>query len=74
MLGRSEVLRNPKAFEAIHREASGLLAKGTWDLGTVRGTDEVTQEARDAGEKAHIGSLMTICSEKFAELEQQFWS
>jgi hypothetical protein len=72
LLDRSEAMSNPKALEAIHKEADGLLAKGTWDLNTVREKDDVMAEARANKEKTHIGSLMTICSEKFAELEEQF--
>ncbi len=38
----------------------------------VREKDDVINEAKKKGEKTHIGSLMTICSEKFAELEEKF--
>jgi hypothetical protein len=72
LLDRSEAMGNPRAIEAIQKEANGLLAKGTWDLATVREKDDVVAEARANREKTHIGSLMTICSEKFAELEEQF--
>jgi hypothetical protein len=72
LLDRSEAMSNPKALEAIQKEANGLLAKGTWNLETVRERDDVVAEARANKDKTHIGSLMTICSEKFAELEEQF--
>ncbi len=38
----------------------------------MREKDDVINEARKKGGKTHIGSLMTICSEKFAELEEKF--
>ena len=72
LLDRGESLKNPKALEAIHKEASGLVDKGTWDLETVREKDDVIKEVKTKGERTHIGDLMTICSEKFAELEEQF--
>ena len=46
--------------------------RGTWDLSTVQEREDVEREARNTQTKTHIGSLMTICSEKFAELEEQF--
>ena len=38
LLDRSEALGNPKALEAIQKEASGLVDTGTWDLTSVPGT------------------------------------
>ena len=64
LLDRQEALNNPKALEAIHNEADGLVGKGTWGLETVREYDDVVSEARRTGKKVHIGGLMTICSEK----------
>ena len=40
LLDRSEALGNPKALEAIQKEASGLVDKGTWDLTSVREKDD----------------------------------
>ena len=65
-------MSNSAALEAIHKEADGLVDKGTWGLETVQEDDDVVAEAKSSGKKVHIGSLMTICSEKFAELEEQF--
>ena len=70
LLDRAETLSNPKALEAIRKEAKGLLSKGTWDLRTVMEKSELIKAAKRAGNRLHIGSLMTICSEKYAEMEQ----
>ena len=72
LLDRQETLGNPNAIAAIQKEAAGLVSKGTWDLDSVREKDEVVKDARKKNAKTHIGSLMAICSEKFAELEEQF--
>jgi hypothetical protein len=72
LLERSEMIANPKALEAVHKEAVGLEAKNTWDLATVVEKDDLLAAARRDGRKLHIGSLMSICSEKFAELEEAF--
>jgi len=70
LLDRTETLNNPKALEAIRKEADGLLRKGTWDLQSVREKSDLIRESLNSGEKVHIGNLMTICSEKFAEMEE----
>jgi len=69
LLDRSETLSNPEAIKAIRKEADGLLSKGTWDIKTVMEQRHLLQKARKNGEKLHLGSLMTICSEKFAEMD-----
>ena len=66
LLDRQETLGNPNAIAAIQKEAAGLVSKGTWDLESVKEKEEVIKVARKKGEETHIGSLMTICSEKFA--------
>ncbi|MFY9237268.1 MAG: reverse transcriptase domain-containing protein, partial [Roseovarius sp.] len=72
LLDRREALASPAALASIRKEADGLVDKGTWALETVQEKDEVIKQARRKKQKVHIGSLMTICSEKFAELEEQF--
>ena len=63
-------MSNAKALEAIRKEADGLVKAGTWDLSSVREKPEVAAEAKATGTKVHFGQLMTICSEKFAELAE----
>ena len=70
LLERAETLANPKALEAIRKEANGLLSKGTWDIRTVMEKANLLSQAKSSNEKLHVGSLMTICSEKFAEMEE----
>ena len=36
----------------------------------MREKDDVIKEAKEKGERTHIGNLMTICSEKFAEVKR----
>ena len=36
LLSRPEMMGNPRAKEAIRKEAEGLVEKGTWDLNTAR--------------------------------------
>ena len=72
LLDRQETLNNPKALAAIRKEADGLIGEDTFLLKTVKEHEAVIREAKRTGKKVHIGSLMTICSEKFAELEEQF--
>ena len=66
------MLHDPKALDAVRKEAEALLSKGTWDLSSVREKTSVQTEARDTGIKVHLGSLMSICSRKFAELAEAF--
>ena len=68
LLSRQEMLASEDALNAVKKEANGLESKGTWDLGTVREADAIREEARRLGIKTHFGSLMGICSIKFAEL------
>ena len=48
LLDRNETLANPKALEAIKKEADGLIAKGTSDLSTVKEEDDVIAEAKES--------------------------
>ena len=68
LLSRHEMLANPDAIKAVKKEADGLASKNTWDLLSVKEAETIKQEARKSGRKVHLGSLMTICSVKFAEL------
>ena len=71
LLSRSEVASNPAAKKAVQAEADGLLEKGTWDLSTVTEKENLVKQARKSGIKIHLGQLMmSICSEKFAELAE----
>ena len=68
LLSRAEMLSSPEALQAVKAEADGLVAKGTWDLSSVREQDEVRSEAKATGTSVHFGQLMTIASIKFHEL------
>ena len=68
LLNRNEMLQSEEALQAVRKEAAGLAAKGTWDEDTVREASAVRDEARRSGIPVHFGSLMSICSIKFAEL------
>ena len=71
LLDRKEMLSKPAALQAVRKEASGLEAGGTWLPETVRELHELKQSAKTSGEKVVIGQLMTLCSEKYAELEDE---
>ena len=71
LLDRKEMLANPKAVAAVRKEANGLAAGGTWLPETVQEVNQLKQHARATGEKVVIGQAMTICSEKYAELEDE---
>ena len=68
LLSRAEMLSSPEALQAVKAEADGLVAKGTWDLSSVREQDDVRSEAKATGTSVHFGQLMTIASIKFHEL------
>ena len=70
LLSRQETMANPKAKEAVRKEAQGLVDKGTWDLSTVIERSDLTAGAKKKGIKIHMGQLMSICSEKFAEMAE----
>ena len=62
------MLQTPEAINAIMKDAAGLEAKGTCDKTIVREQEAMKTEARRTGMTFHLGSLMSICSIKFAEL------
>ena len=68
LLSRKETMSNPAALKAIKAEADGLVNVDTWDLSSVREKTEVVKEAKETGTHIHLGQLMSICSEKFAEM------
>ena len=68
LLSRAEMLSSPEALQAVKAEADGLVAKGTWDLSSVREQDDVRSEAKATKTSVHFGQLMTIASIKFHEL------
>ncbi len=70
LLSRKEMLSDPAALKAVKKEADGLTAKGTWDMSSVREAEALKREAQSSGSKVHLGSLMSICSIKFAELAE----
>ncbi len=72
LLSRNETLNNPAALRAIRKEADGLESVETWDLSSVQEKDIVVREARSTGKHIHLGQLMSICSEKFAEMPPEF--
>ena len=68
LLSRAEMMSSEKALEAVRAEAAGLEEEHTWNLSTVIEKAELVAKALKSGEKIHLGELMSICSEKFAEL------
>ena len=71
LLDRKEWLGNEKALAALRKEADGLEKAGTWDLESVREKLDVAAEARRSNKSVHFGQLMSIVSEKFAELKEE---
>ncbi len=66
LLDRSETRSNPKAIEAVKKEARALLEADTWLEDTVIEKSDLVAKAKAAGETIHLGDLMTICSVKNA--------
>jgi hypothetical protein len=58
LLSRSETLSNPRAREAVKKEADGLAAKGTWDLSTVIERQDLITQNKKSGIRIHLGQLM----------------
>ena len=74
LLDRSEWKGHPEALKAIENERQGLLPNGTWDESKIRSRSEILAEARAAGKKIHIGSLMIIVSIKGYERPSSEWA
>ena len=71
LLDRKEMLSNPAALEAVRKEAKGLLDGDTWLNNTVQELQSLKKTSQSTGEKVIIGQLMTLCSQKYAELEDE---
>ena len=67
LFSQSEMMANPKANAAVRKEADSLEEKGTWDLSTDSKRAKLITWVKKSGIKIHLGKLMSICSEKFAE-------
>ncbi len=57
LLDRKEWRHNPKAYEAIKKEADGLIKSGTWDHNSVSEKDDVASEAKESCETVHFGNI-----------------
>jgi len=71
LLDRKEMLGNPKALEAVRKEANGLLQGETWLNNTVQELHELKRKSQTTGDRVVIGQLMTLCSQKYAELTDE---
>ena len=67
-LSRREWQAEPKALEAIAKEAEGLRQNGTWDDSSVQTLHQLRGQARSQGRKLRVAELMTLCGVKHAEL------
>jgi hypothetical protein len=70
LLSRQEMLNNPKAVQAVRKEAEGLQSVETWDLSSVTEKQQVVLQARQSSTKILLGELMTLCSVKFDEMPE----
>ena len=71
LLSRQEVRGNPRAIQAIAEEGRALVDAGTWLEDTVIEKDQLIARARATGERIHYGDLMSICSVKFFECQEE---
>ena len=62
LLSRPEMMANPKAKEAVRKEAEGLVEKGTRDVSMVTERTELIAGAKKFGVRIHPGQPMSICS------------
>ena len=69
-VGKKEATENPNAAAALQKEWDRLRAIGCWNEDKVRPWSEVAKEARDKGEKQHVGRIFAICVEKNSELRK----
>jgi len=72
LLERSEMMKDPKAVEAVGAEGQALVQAGTWLENTVIERDELLKWSRESGVDIHCGDLMAICSIKFWERNAEF--
>ena len=68
VLSRKEIEEDPKAGEAIRKEAQEVRQMNVWDDSSVCEVDDLRQKAKAAGEKIHIAEVMEIGSIKHDEL------
>ena len=69
-VGRKEIESNPDAQKSIDKEWHTLENKGAWDYKTVREWSQVTKDAKNKGEKVHVGKIIESCVEKGSELQK----
>ena len=67
-VSRREVEENSAAKASVLKEWDKLRAAGCWDESRVREWSDVAVEARNSGQKAHVGRIFEICVEKGSEL------
>ena len=67
-----EAMKILKAKEAVDAEWTKLANKRAWDLESVRGRQDVKDEAIKQGKATHFGGLMDMCHRKHAELAEKF--
>ena len=68
VLSKKEIKEDPKAGEAIKKEADEVRAMGVWDDSTVCELEALKKWAKQSGEKVHIAEVMEIGSIKNDEL------
>ena len=64
------MMGNSKARQAFLAEADGLAERGTCDLKSVIDKEDLVANAKKTGVWIHLGQLMSIRSEKFAEMAE----
>ena len=65
---KKEVESTPAASQSLKDEAAKRVQKGAWDPSGAREWQEVAEEARTSGVKAHVGRIFGIVVEKHPEL------
>jgi len=68
VLSRQEIKSDPKAGEAIRKEAAEVRAMGVWDDSSVCEVSDLKEWAKQKGEKVHIAEVMEVGSIKHDEL------
>ena len=53
LLSRQEMLSNPKAIQAVRKEAEGLQSVDTWDLSAVTEKQQLVEQHQDPSRRAH---------------------
>ena len=68
VLSRQEIKSDPKAGEAIRKEAAEVRAMGVWDDSSVCEVSDLKEWAKQKGKKVHIAEVMEVGSIKHDEL------